>query len=107
MSNTDLSVRWGATLPLTVTNDEEADTATLTVSKDDVVVLTKSAAFVDLTADLTLTAQDTEIDPGVYNYMLTVEYSDGTIEKFPDAANCTDCDLPTLEVCDTNDNEGS
>ena len=103
----DMNVRWGATLPLTLTNDEEADTATITISQDDVIVLTKSASFVDLEADLTLTAEETELDPGVYDYMITIEYADGTIEKYPDIEGCDDCTLPTLTVCDTNDNEVS
>lgn len=100
-----LTVRWGATLPLTLTNDEEgADTATLTVSLDDSVVLTKTENFVGLQADLTLDASDTEITPAEYNYMITVVYDDGTVEKYPDTDNCIDCELPILEVCDTNDN---
>lgn len=101
----NMQVRWGATLPLTITNDEEgADTATLTVSLDDTVVLTKTVSFVGLEADLKLDAEDTEITPAVYNYMIKIVYDDGTVEKYPDTENCEDCDLPTLEICDTNDN---
>ena len=100
-----LSVRWGATLPLTVTNDEEgADTATIIISLEDTVVFEKTATFNGLEADLTLTAEDTEFQPGTYNYMLTIEYEDGTIEKYPDNSGCSDCGLPIFEICDTNDN---
>lgn len=102
--NDNMTVRWGATLPLTLFNDEEADTATITISQDDSVVLTKTSPFVDLEADLTLDADETELTPGVYEYMITVVYDDGAIEKYPDTEGCTDCDLPTIEVCDTNDN---
>lgn len=101
----NMTVRWGSTLPLTITVDEEgADTATITISKDDDVVLTKTASFVDLECDLTLTAVQTQITPDTYDYMIKVVYDDGTVEKYPDTEDCTDCDLPTLEVCDTNDN---
>lgn len=101
----DINVRWGATLPLIVTNDETgADTATITISQDDMVVLTKTASFVDEEADLTLTAVNTQLTPRVYDYMIKVVYDDGTIEKYPDIDGCSDCDLPTLTVCDTNDN---
>lgn len=100
-----LSVRWGATLPLLLTNDEEgADTATITISLDDSIVLDKTINFDGLEADLTLTAEEMEIDPAEYNYMITIVYDDGVIEKYPDTENCTDCELPILEVCDTNDN---
>ena len=104
----NLSVRWGATLPLVVTNDEEgASTATLTVSLDDEWVLEKTVAFDGVEADLTLTAEETQIPPNTYNYMLTIDYEDGTVEKYPDTNGCKDCDLPVFEVCDTNDNSES
>lgn len=103
--NDDMSVRWGATLPLILTNDEEgADTATITVSLDDSVVLTKTVNFDELEADLTLTAEEMEITPAEYNYMITIVNDDGTVEKYPDLENCSDCELPILEVCDANDN---
>lgn len=101
----NMTIRWGSTLPLTVTNDEDgASTATLTVSQDDTVVITKVASFVDGEADLTLSAVQTQLTPGVYDFMIKVVYDDGTIEKYPDIEGCSDCSLPTLEVCDTNDN---
>lgn len=103
--NDDMSVRWGATLPLVLINDEEgADTATITISLDDSVVLTKTVNFDGLEADLTLTAEQTELTPAVYDYMIKIVYEDGTVEKYPDLENCSDCELPTLEICDTNDN---
>lgn len=103
--NDDMSVRWGATLPLVLTNDEEgADTATITISLDDSVELTKTVNFDGLVADLTLSAEEMEITPAEYKYMITVVYEDGTVEKYPDLENCSDCELPTLEICDTNDN---
>lgn len=101
----DLTVRWGATLNITIENDEDtADTATLTVSQDDTVVITKTASFVDGSADVSLDADETEITPGEYEYMIKVEYTDGTVEKYPTYDNCTDCELPKIQVCDTNDN---
>jgi hypothetical protein len=102
----DMNVRWGATLPLTLTVDEAASTATLTVSYNDVVVVTKTASFTGLSANLTLSATQTQLTPKKYQYMIKITYADGTIEKYPDTDGCTDCELPTLEVCDTNDNVG-
>lgn len=100
----NMNVRWGATLPLTVTNDEEgADTATITISQDGNLILTKTESFVGLEVDLTLTAEEMEIPVGTYSYMYTIVYDDGTVEKYPDLDSCTDCELPTLEVCEAND----
>lgn len=102
--NEDMSVRWGETLPLTLTDDEGADTATITISQDNDLVLTKTASFVDGVADLTLTAEQMEINTGIYSYMYTVVYDDGAILKYPDVNECTECELPTIEVCEANDN---
>ena len=101
----DMSIRWGATLPLTLTNDEEgAETATLNLSKDGVLEFTKTVNFVGLVADLSLTALETEtLDVGEYDYMVTVVYDDGTVEKYPDTDGCDDCSLPILEICVAND----
>lgn len=102
------SIRQGATLPLTVENDETgATTATITLSQDDAVVLTKTASFVGLTADISLSATDTLLPVGVYDYMITVVNDDDTVDKYPDTANCTDCELPTIEICVANDVEVS
>jgi hypothetical protein len=100
----DMTVRKGATLPITVTNDEDgAVSALLTISKDDVIYKSKSASFVDDVADLTLSTSDTDLPLGVYDYMITVTYDDGTVEKYPDTDACESCTLPTLTVCEAND----
>jgi hypothetical protein len=104
----NLSVRWGATLPITLTIDEEgADTATLVIAEMDngAIVLEKTAAFDGLIADLTLTAEDTQLPTDEYEYMITVVYADGTVEKYPDVAGCTECEFPTIEICEALDME--
>lgn len=101
----NITTRWGSTLPLQFENDEsDGNTATITISQDDSVVLTKIASFDGLTADLTLSAVQMQLTPGIYDYMITILYDNGTIEKYPDPDDCVDCDLPTIKVCDTNDN---
>jgi hypothetical protein len=104
----NLSVRWGATLPITLTLDEDgADTATLTIADMDNgdIVLEKAAAFDGRVADLTLTAAETELPTDEYYYMITVTYGDGTVEKYPDVAGCTECEFPTIEICEALDME--
>lgn len=100
----DMSVRYGATLPLLLTNDEgSVSTARLTLSQAGVVKFTKLASFVGLEADLTMTALETKLPVGEYDYMITVTYIDGSVEKYPNLENCSDCELPTLEICEAND----
>ncbi len=100
----EISVRYGATLPLLLTNDEEnGNTARLTLSQNGVVKFTKLVSFVGFEADLTMTAVETRLPVGEYDYMITVTYIDGSVEKYPDLDNCSDCELPTLEICEAND----
>jgi len=106
MEQNKLSVRQGATLPITWENDEEgALTATITISNKttSAVILTNTVSFDGLIADLTLSSTETNIAVGEYDYMVTIAYDDGTIEKYPDVAACSECTLPTFEVCVSND----
>lgn len=106
----NITTRWGETLPITWENDEEgAETATITITEKETgtLVFTKTVDFVGLVADLTLTADETQMEVGKYDYMITLDYTDGTVEKYPDVNQCSDCDLPTFEVCVANDMNGS
>lgn len=107
----DLNIRQGATLPLVVEDDDAtADTATITIKVDidSVVAFTKTANFADGSADLALTASETLALPaGDYIYQLTIAYSDGVVDKYPDPedSGCADgeCDFPTLTICEALD----
>jgi len=106
MEQNKLSVRQRETLPILWENDEEgAETATMTITNKITgsSVLSKTVPFVALIADLTLSSTETDIAVGEYDYMVTISYDDGTIEKYPDVAACSDCTLPTFEVCTAND----
>jgi len=109
MNQNKLSVREGETLLLLWENDEEgANTATITISEDSVGVLTKTVTFDGLNADLSLTPEETlTLGVGEFEYMITLIYDDDTVEKYPDVSGCSECTLPTLEVCLANDVEGS
>lgn len=103
-----LTVRNGATLPLSVTiDDDTADSVTIIVKEavnDSSYLITETANFVSGTADLTISAAQTNIEPGDYIYQLTVNYSNGAVEKYPDIANCDgDCEFPEFIVCDSLD----
>ena len=99
-----LSVRRGASLPLSLKVDEDtALTATLVVKQvvtDVSPVFTIESSFTDLLADLTITSSDSDITPGDYLYQVTVTYSDGLIEKYPETQDCDDdqVDFPTLTI---------
>lgn len=103
-----LTVRQGATLPLTVeVDDATAVTVAITVKEDadDLTpIIYKIASFINGVADLTIDSDDTGVPEGTYLYQLTVTFSDGTIEKYPDPAFCGDsCTFPDFIVCESLD----
>jgi hypothetical protein len=96
-----ITTSWGETLPLTV-EAEDANNATLYIGEVGNIVIEQTAAFIDGSADLTVTAIDMEIPPDTYSYQIVIEYDNGDIRKYPDAS-CEDCELPTITVCATID----
>jgi len=89
----DLSVRKGATLPLRIElSDVDAVSADFIVKKligDEVPVISLTKSFVSGVADLTLTSEQTKIEPGEYIYQITVNYEDDVVEKYPELS-CND-----------------
>lgn len=103
-----LKVRQGATLPLPIEiDDASAQTVAITVkatANDLTPIIYNIANFVALVADLTIDSDDTGVPEGDYVYQLTVVFSDGTIEKYPDPALCGDsCTFPDFIVCESLD----
>lgn len=106
-----LSVRRGATLPITLTlDDDNALQAELVVkqSVEDVeptFVITDDV--VDGVANLTISSENSDIEPGVYLYQVTITYSNGYIEKYPETLYCDEDDdisgFPTLTIQESLD----
>lgn len=96
-----IKVRYGASLILTVeTEDTTAVSATLYVGEEgQLPVITKTALFDNLIADVSLNPEDTEVPLGKYKYQIDVIYSDGRIDKFPNPKNCLQTkDLPDFSI---------
>lgn len=103
-----LSVRQGETLPLTVDIDDIAAVSVSIIVKEDPTdassTIYESAAFSNQIADLTIESSQTGVPVGEYIYQITVIYSDGSVEKYPDTTNCDDdCQLPQFIVCEALD----
>lgn len=82
-------------LPMTV-DDSSAQTVTLKVWGDSEII-NETVTFVDNEA--TIDADLIESPVGVYNYSITVTYSDGVVDILPDVTGCTDCKFPEFEIC--------
>lgn len=103
----DINVRYGASLDLSVTiADLLADEATLFVGlPDSLPIITKTAAFAEGTANLSLTPVETEIPLGNYNYQINVSYTDGRLDKFPTSDQCLEDGFPSFSVLESLDEQ--
>lgn len=109
----NLQIRQGETLTLNIESDDlTAQTVRIVVKKpNENAIIDEIANFstVDGKRVAVLETTDTNKPVDTYQYMLTIEYADGTIKKLPDASNCDDgdCSLPELEICKALDLEVS
>lgn len=99
-----LSVRRGASLPITLTLDEDdALSVQLIVKKsveDSSPTFVVDGIITENKVDLTIPSSATEIAPDVYLYQVTIVYANGHIEKYPETQDCDDdeIDFPTLTI---------
>lgn len=103
----DLSIRQGETLSLTITvDDSTADTLRFLAENDDGDSIDETVNFADVDGVRTAVVEtnDTNIPTGDYEYMLTITYDGGIVEKLPDSdCESDDCTLPTLTICEALD----
>ncbi len=103
----DINVRYGASLDLVTTiSDTTADEATLIVGlPGELPILTKTASFTDGESNLSLTPAETEIPLGSYSYQVNVSYTDGRLDKFPTADQCSEDGFPQFNVLEALDEQ--
>lgn len=97
----NITIRQGETLQIPVTiDDDSAERVTLQVISGSMELLSITDEFVD--GQATISVDELMLPLGTYEYMLTVFYVDGVIDKLPDVANCSDddCSLPSFKVCE-------
>lgn len=109
----NLQIRQGETLTLNIESDDATATDVRLVVKkaNENAIIDETANFsvVDGKTVAVIETSDTNHAVDTYEYMLTINYSDGTIKKLPDASSCEegDCDLPELTICEALDLEVS
>lgn len=101
-----IRIRQGETEEFIVEIDDDLAESVSIIVKDLVSdvspLIYESANFVDGVASLILEGSVTSIAVGDYIYQLTVVYSDGSVDKFPDPSvgDCGDeCDFPEFIIC--------
>lgn len=99
----DITIRQGETLQIPiVADDTSALSVQFQVASEGIVYIDEVETFtiVDDKAEATIETNATNLETGEYQYMLTITYSDGAIDKLPDPDNCDGCDLPKFIVCE-------
>lgn len=99
----DISIRRGETLELPIEADDESAVTVQFVATDEdgAVWIDETEPFVD--GEANIRTEETYIPLGVYDYTLTVVYSDGIIDILPDPDECDEeCELPKFIVCKSN-----
>lgn len=104
----DLRIRQGETLEITVTSDELNATSVRFVARkgDATPIIDETELFTTVDGErvATISTNDTNHAVDEYEYMLTITYDDGFVDKLPDASQCDDdCDLPILAICEAID----
>ena len=100
-----ISIRQGETFQLPVEiDDASAQSVKLLVWNDTTTIIDETVSFSDGKA--TIDAGLISAPVGLYNYSVTITYSDGVVDILPDVNDCTECDFPIFEVCEGNP-EGS
>lgn len=100
----DMTIRQGETLQIPIEADDVSAVSVLfQAAQDGVIYLEELENFevVEGKATATIFIQDTNLPTGEYEYMLTIVYEDGSIDKLPDTTDCgDDCSLPLLIICE-------
>lgn len=98
---------WGESIDATVETkiEDEATTATLIIGTNPQIV--KTASFSDGIADVSIDAEDTEVNPGTYEYQLIIHWADGEVKKYPDVLECSTCTLPKITILPSLDMPGA
>ena len=99
----NLSYRRLETMQLPVSADDtSAQTVRLVVTKSGTTYIDQTKTFVN--GEATLLVPQLNIPIGVYEYTLTITYSDGVTDILPDTTDCEsgDCTLPKFTVCQSN-----
>lgn len=97
-----LKIRAGARLNLTVQRaDETAVSATFIAVLDEFVITDTVAYNSEGVASFQFDSPDTD-NVGIYEYQVNENFSSGSPDIYPNADDCDgDCDLPTLEICES------
>jgi len=98
----NMKIRAGARLTFTINRaDDEAVSATF-IASDGTNVITDTVEYdADGVAVFQFDSPDTDV-VGVYDYQVNENFATGSPDIYPSADGCDgDCDLPTLEICES------
>lgn len=98
----NLKIRAGARLSFTVERaDNEAVSATFIAANEDLIISETVEYNSEGKAAFQFDSPETDV-VGVYEYQVNENFESGSPDIYPSADDCDgDCDLPTLEICES------
>lgn len=96
-----MSIRSGARLSFSVEQADESSVSATFIAQNDDATISDTVAYVDGVANFTFGSPDTDT-VGVYEYQINENFASGSPDIYPNTDDCDgDCDLPTLEICES------
>jgi hypothetical protein len=98
----NMKIRAGSRLSFSVDQADSTSVSATFIAEDSVGnMITDTVAYTDGVASFQFDSPDTDV-VGVYDYQINENFATGSPDIYPNVDGCDDdCDLPTLEICES------
>lgn len=101
MNLENMRIRQGARLSFTVEQGDSNSISATFIAESDTYSFYDTVDYVNGVAAFQFDSPDTDY-VGVYKYQVNENFATGSPDIYPNMADCDgDCDLPTLEICES------
>lgn len=102
MNTDNMQIRAGARLTFTIQRaDDEAVSATFIAKYEEAIITATENYDSEGVATFQFDSPDTDV-VGTYEYQINENFATGSPDIYPSTDDCDgDCDLPTLEICES------
>lgn len=99
MEPNNMTIRAGARLTFSVYQADPTSVSATFTAQYEGIVIEDTVVYTDGVAVFQFDSPDTDVE-GVYEYQVAENFPTGSPDIYPNGDNCDgDCDLPTLEIC--------
>ncbi len=103
----EMQVRRTGRLGFTVTQADESSVSATFIMQSDTDTVQVTEDYVDGVASFSIESPGTDV-VGTYEYQINENFATGSPDIYPSGDDCDgDCDLPTVEICESLPTETS